>query len=206
MMIQGVSIPEMVNQSVTVLTKPGVATFEQFERSGGQREGLVYVGTAAAIGAVISLLVGVFTLGPIGGIISGIAAFILPLVGFYLSGTLIHYIGTTQGGTGTKDEVFYTISLFLAPILAINGTIGNIPFLNCIALPATLALGIYQIYLGYLSIRSSMNLDQNKAIITMVVSWIVQVIALSILGGVIGGLLVAVGAVAPVTIPPIPTN
>ena len=206
MMIQGVSIPEMVNQSVTVLTKPGVSTFEQFERSGGQREGMVYVGTAAAIAAVISLLVGVFTMGIAGGIISGIAAFILPLVGYFLSGTLIHYIGTTQGGTGTKDEVFYTISLFLAPILAINGTIGNIPLLNCIALPATLALGIYQIYLGYLSIRSSMNLDQNKAIITMVVSWIVQVIALSILAGVVAGLLVAVGAVVPGAIPPIPTN
>lgn len=206
MMIQGVSIPEMVNQSVTVLTKPGVATFEQFERSGGQREGMVYVGTAAAIAGVVSLLVGVFTMGIAGGIISGIAALILPLVGYFLSGTLIHYIGTTQGGTGTKDEVFYTISLFLAPILAINGTIGNIPLLNCIALPATLALGIYQIYLGYLSIRSSMNLDQNKAIITMVVAWIVQVVALGILGGVIAGLLVAVGAVTPGALPPIPTN
>jgi len=206
MMIQGVSIPEMVNQSVTVLTKPGVATFEQFERRGGQREGFVYVGTAAAIGAIISLLVGVFTMGPVGGIISGIAAFILPLVGFFLSGTLIHYIGTTQGGTGTKDEVFYTISLFLAPILAINVTIGIIPLLACLVAPLTLALGIYQIYLGYLSIRSSMNLDQNKAIITMVVSWLVQVVALAILGGVIGALLVATGAVPPVVLPPIPTN
>jgi hypothetical protein len=206
MMIQGVSIPEMVNQSVTVLTKPSVATFEQYERRGGQREGLIYVATAAAVGAVVSLLAGVFTMGVAGGIISGIAALALPVIGYFLSATLIHYVGTTQGGTGTKDEVFYTLSLFLAPILAINGAIGNIPFLSCLAFPAILALGIYQIYLGYLAVRSSMNLDQNKAIITMVVSWVAQVVVLGVLGGVMAGLLVAVGATMPGAIPPIPTN
>jgi Yip1 domain len=204
MMIQGVSISEMINQSVTVLTKPGIATFEQYERRGGQREGLIYVASAAAVSGIIALLVGVITTGVVGGIISGLAAVILPVVGYFLSATLIHVIGTSQGGTGTKDEVFYSVSLFLAPILAVNGAIGNIPFLACIAFPAIIALGIYQIYLGYLAIRASMNLDQNKAIITMFVSWIVQVIALSILGGIFAGILVAVGAVPSVAIPPTP--
>jgi hypothetical protein len=200
MMIQGVSINEMINQSVTVLTKPAVATFEQYERRGGQREGTVYVAAAAAISGIVALLVSIFTLGNIvGAIVIGIFTVLLPIVGYFISASVIHAFGTSQGGTGTKDEVFYTVSLFLAPILAINGVIGNIPLLNCLAAPATLALGIYQIYLGYLSIRSSMNLDQNKAIITMVVSWIAQVVALFVLGFVLALILSAVGVVPATT-------
>lgn len=201
MMIQGVSINEMINQSMTVLTKPGIASFEQFEKSGGQREGLTYVGVAAAIAGIVALVVNMILGGVVGGILTGVFVAIMPIVGYFVSGTVIHMVGTSQGGTGTKDEVFYTIALFMAPILAINGVVGNIPGLNCIALPATLALGIYQIYLGYLAIRSSMNLDQNKAIITMVVAWIVQAIIGAIILGILGALLVAMGAVPATAIP-----
>jgi len=42
MMVQGVSINEMLDQSIQVLTKPGVETFERFERHGGQREATIY--------------------------------------------------------------------------------------------------------------------------------------------------------------------
>jgi Yip1 domain len=200
MMIQGVSISEMINQSVTVLTKPAIATFEQYERRGGQREGLIYVTTAAAIAGVVAALVNIITSGPVIGIILGLVSVALPILNYFISATIIHTFGTSQGGTGSKDEVFYTLSLFLAPILAISGVIGNIPVLACLALPATIALGIYQIYLGYLAIRSSMNLDQNKAIITMVVAWIVQFIVGMVIAGVLAGVLVAVGGV-PTTIP-----
>jgi hypothetical protein len=68
-----------------------------------------------------------------------------------------------------------------------------IPLLGCLALPATFALGIYQIYLGYLGARSSMNLDQNKAIITLVVAFIVQIIISVIIGAIFGAILVAFG-------------
>ncbi len=204
MMIQGVSITEMVNQSVTVLTKPSIATFEQFEKRGGQREGLVYVGTAAALGAVVALLVGVFTLGPVGGIISGIFTGILPVAAYFLFGTLVYMIGSNQGGTGSREEVFYTLALFIAPIQAVSGVVSGIPLLGCLAAPATLLLGLYQIYLGYLATRSSMNLDQNKAIITMVLAWIAQVIVTFIIFGIMGALLAAVGAVMPVALPTAP--
>ena len=43
-----------------------------------------------------------------------------------------------------------------------------------------------QIYLGYLVVRSSMNLDQNKAIITLVLAFIAQFIIGIIIGVVFG--------------------
>ena len=89
MIVQGVSIGDMLNQSITVLTKPSVQSFEQFERRGGQREALIYVAVAAAVGAVLSAIFGLIgggVRGAIGGLVGGLA---LPLISFYVSAFLI---------------------------------------------------------------------------------------------------------------------
>lgn len=182
MMIQGVSISEMINQSMTVLTKPSVASFEQYERRGGMREALIYIGVAAALAGVAGLLFGL--LGGVSGAISGLIGGVLrPLIGFFIFAYLIFFVGKQFGGTGTQDEVFYTTALYAAPIYAITGVVGAIPLLSCALLPVTFVLGIYQIYLGYLATRSSMNLNQNNAIITMVVAFVVQFIAATLIFG-----------------------
>jgi len=189
MMIQGVSIGEMLNQSMTVLTKPSVQSFEQFERRGTQREGLIYVGVAAALAGIVGAVFGLLT-GGIAGLIGGLVIGIVgPLLSYFVFSFLIYTIGKSQGGTGTQDEVFYTTSLYTAPILAVTGIVNAIPFLGCILLPATFILGIYQLYLGYLATRSSMNLDQNKAILTVVLS----IIAMWIAGAILAFILAAVG-------------
>src|SRR6266540_4123902 len=123
MMIQGVSVGDMLNQSMVVLTKPSVESFEQYERRGGQREALIYVGVAAALAGIVGAV-----------------------------------FGLVFGGVG-----------------------GAIPIIGCLFLPVSFVLGLYQIYLGYLAARSSMNLDQNKAIITVVLSIIAMWIAAAIL-------------------------
>lgn len=194
MMIQGVSIGDMLNQSMVVLTKPSVQSFEQFERRGGQREALIYVGVAAAIGAILSAVFGLIgggVTGAIGGLIGGL---LLPLISFFVSAWLIYTVGKSQGGTGTQDEVFYTVALYLAPILAINGIIGSNVLFACLAFPVTILLSLYGIYLGYLAIRASMNLDQSKAIITMVLAFIAQLVIGFIVTAVLGA--IGLGAAA----------
>jgi hypothetical protein len=189
MMIQGVSIGDMLNQSMTVLTKPSVQSFEQFERRGTQREGLIYVGAAAALAGIVGAVFGLLT-GGIAGLIGGLVIGIVgPLLSYFVFSFLVYTIGKSQGGTGTQDEVFYTTSLYTAPLLAVTGIVNAIPFLGCILLPVTFILGIYQLYLGYLATRSSMNLDQNKAILTVVLS----IIAMWIAGAVLTFILAAVG-------------
>lgn len=189
MMVQGVSIGDMLNQSVTVLTKPSVQSFEQFERHGGQREALTYVGVAALLAGIVGGVFGLLT-GGIGGLIGGLIIGIVgPLLSFFVFSFLVYTIGKRQGGTGTQDEVFYTTSLYTAPILAVTGIVNAIPFLGCLLLPATFILGIYQLYLGYLATRSSMNLDQNKAILTVVLS----IIAMWVAGAILAFVLAAVG-------------
>jgi hypothetical protein len=198
MMIQGVSVGEMLNQSITVLTKPGVATFEQYERRGGTREAMIYVGAAAALAGIVGAVFGIIT-GGVGGLIAGlITGIVAPLVSFFVFSFLIYFLGKQFGGTGTQDEVFYTTSLYTAPILAVTGVVNAIPFLGCLLLPATFVLGLYQIYLGYLATRASMNLDQNKAIFTVVgaivAMWIAGAILLSVLAAIGLGAAAASGA------------
>ena len=140
---------------------------------------------AAAISAVAALVFGLLN-GIVAALLNAALGFILAVAGFYIFVFLVYFIGKQQGGTGTQDEVFYTMSLFVAPIQAVTGAVGAIPLLGCLAAPATFALGIYQIYLGYLGVRSSMNLDQNKAIITLVLAFIAQFIIGIIIGVVFG--------------------
>lgn len=195
MMIQGVSISEMLNQSMTVLTKPSVQSFEQYERRGGMREALTYVGVAAAIAGIVAFLFGL--LGGIGGAIAGLlGAVISALLGFVVFAFVLFYVGKQQGGTGTQDEVFYTCALYVAPILAISGIFGNIPLLNICFLPVSLALFAYQCYLGYLAARASMNLDQNKAILSVVAAIAAQIVVAIV---IVGGLMAVIFAGAAAT-------
>ena len=147
---------------------------------------------AAAISTAVALVFGLLE-GIAAALLNAALGFILAVVGFYIFVFLVYFIGKQQGGTGTQDEVFYTMALFVAPIQAVTGAVSAIPLIGCLALPATLALGIYQIYLGYLGVRSSMNLDQNKAIITLVLAFIAQLIIGFIIAAIFGVILAAFG-------------
>ena len=52
------TLSDMFPQSVAVLSKPSVATFEQFERRGGTTEAAIYVVVGAVIAALAGLLSG----------------------------------------------------------------------------------------------------------------------------------------------------
>ncbi len=199
MMVQGVSIGDMIKQSQEVLTKPSIETFERFERGGGQREALTYVGVASLVAAVIAGLIGLIGFGSAagfgGGLLGAVFAFLLTLIvsvlGFFVSAFIVYTVGKWQGGTGTQDEVFYTYSLFTAPLVAVSSVLSLIPILGGIA---QLVLGIYQIYLGYLGIRASHNVGQNQAIITMVIAFIVQLLIGFVIAAIFGAIALAIGA------------
>lgn len=182
------SLPEMINSSIVVLTKPSVATFEQYERRGTVRDAFIYVGAAALLAGIVAFVFGL--LGGIGGAAGAFAiALLRPLISFAVFAYALFFMGKQQGGTGTQDEVFYTTALYTAPLLAITGVVGAIPIIGCLFLPVSLVLGLYQIYLGYLAARASMNLDQNKAIISVAVAIVAQIIVgVAIVGGILSAI------------------
>jgi uncharacterized membrane protein YsdA (DUF1294 family) len=178
----------MINSSIVVLTKPSVATFEQYERRGTTRDGLIYVGVAAVLAGIVGFVFNLLLYGvspAIGGLLNALLG---TLVAFSVFAFVLYFVGKQQGGTGTQDEVFYTCALYTAPLLAVTGVLSAIPVLGCLLAPVTLVLGLYQLYLGYLASRSSMNLDQTKAIIAVIAALVAEIIVAAIVGGVIGSI------------------
>ena len=140
------------------------------------------------ISGVVGLLLGL-RFGILPAVATLITAAIGTLVGFFIFAYALYYIGKQQGGTGTLDEVFYTCALYVVPLQAVGGLLGAAR-LGGIGGLIGLLLAIYQAYLGYLAARSSMNLDQNKAIITIVLAIIASILA-GIVVGIVLGLLLA---------------
>jgi hypothetical protein len=189
MMRSSVSLQEMLNQSIQVVTNPSVPTFEKYEKRGTVTNAAIYV----AIGAVISGIFGIFT-GGIGGLIAGV---ISALIVFFVFTGLVYLIGKQMTGTGTWDEVAYTFSLFTVPLTIVSAiltlllTIFNlIPILGALAGLAGLFIWIFimiiQVYFGYLAVQSSMNLRDNQAMITLALAWLGTIVALGVLGGITG--------------------
>jgi hypothetical protein len=175
-----VTIPEMLAQSLEVMTKPSVATFERYERAGGLQEAMIYV----AIGGAISALLG------LGGGLSGLISNVIStVVGFLIFSGMVYFVGKQQGGTGTFDEVAYTYSLFYIPIgivASILVFILTITVIGVLLIPAVgfAAIAAY-VYFGYLAVQSSMNIqDSGKAITTLVLAGIGSIILQVILSGI----------------------
>lgn len=166
------SLSEMVNSSIAVLTRPSISTFEQYERRGTLQTALIYVGITAALAALIGLL---------GGVAGAISAFISVFVQFLLFTGTTYYVGKSQGGTGSFDEVAYTFSLFWVPLSLASTIISiilTITIIGICLLPfLAIATIVAYVYFAYLAVQSSMNLtDRNKAIITLVAAGLVTLI------------------------------
>ncbi len=150
-----VTFAEMVNQSVSVIAKPSVSTFELYEKRGTLRDAALLIAASSAIVGLLS-----FGLGA-GGMI---AAVIMALVGFFAFTYLVHFIAKQQGGTGTLDEVAYSFALFWAP-LAVVGAIATL-LLGVLAPIISLVQLAASVYFAYLAIQSSMNFSDSSKIWT----------------------------------------
>lgn len=153
------TISTMFGQSLQVLTKPSVATFEQYEAKGTLREALIYVLLAAVIGALGNLG---------GGITAFLNSIIATVAGFLVFVYLVHTIGKSQGGTGNLDHVAYTFALFWAPISVLFGILTLLLIITIIGiflLPLVIPLAIaVNVYFAYLAVQSSMNLTESGKI------------------------------------------
>jgi hypothetical protein len=159
----------MLNGSMAVLQHPAVATFEEHEKNDLQ-SATIYVAIGGLLAGVFGAIGAAMRQSSIGGGLIGSA--LGAIIGFYIYLGLVYLLGRAFGGTGNFGELAYDISLFSAPLTAVGSLLGIIPVLGGIA---ALVLGIYQIYLTYLGIQSGMNLPKDKAIIVMVIIFLIGV-------------------------------
>lgn len=175
------TIMNMVSQSIQVLSKPSVATFEQYENQGTLREAVIYV-------LVASIITGLLGLGSgLSGFLSGIIG---TIVGFLVFTYLVHYVGKAQGGTGTLDNVAYTFALFWAPINVLVAAVSLILLITLIGIfliPLLVIVAlVINVYFAYLAVQSSMNLrESGKIWVTLVVAFVGTLLASMVIAAIL---------------------
>jgi hypothetical protein len=180
-MIQQTSIPEMIAQSKDIISNPSVGTFERYEQRGTMVNAAIYVGIAAILAGILGIRFDHILGSVIGSALSA-------LIGFFVFTGMVFYIGrSTAGGTGTWDEVAYTFSLFIAPLIVIGAVISLVSFIPIlgpfvVAIVSLLIL-LVQAYFAYIAVQSSMNIrDQGKAITTLLLAVVGTFIAQMLIG------------------------
>jgi hypothetical protein len=185
----------MLHASRAVLLRPSVATFEEYERN-DLGWALIYTALAAVLSAILSAI-GFTIRGPAtqealrqvqrqfgaqplppgvttvtgGGSVAAASftALLGSLVGFLIWTGIVYLLGRALGGTGAYGELAYDVALFSAPLNVIRSLIRLIGIgpLVCLTGLTSLALGIYNIYLTWLSVQSGMNVPGNKALMVI---------------------------------------
>lgn len=177
------SLGDEMSQSLAVLTRPSVRTFEVFERKGGVNEALLYVLLASLVSATVA---GLMAFMPWHAEISPWAQFVNRLVGipiqFAIFTGVVYWVGKQFfGGTGRYAEVAYTFALFFVPLSLLSSALGWIPVLGLLV---SLLISLALIYYGYLAVQSSMNIRQgaNPAITLLVAALVTTALNFLIFG------------------------
>ena len=160
-------VQTMFNSSMAILQRPSVATFEEHEKNDLQGA-TIYVAIAGLIAGLLGAIGGAIRNTGVGSALIG--NLIGAIVGFYIYVGIVYLLGRAFGGTGNFGELAYDISLFSAPLTVVSSLLALIPVLGGIA---ALVLFIYNIYLTYLGIQSGMNLPKDKAILVMVIIFLI---------------------------------
>jgi hypothetical protein len=197
---------QMLNASRAVLLRPSVSTFEEYERNDlGWATIYVAISAVVAallnaIGFVLKrpyveqqlrdlenqlngqplppFFNSMMNMGGqslVGSLVFGLLG---TLIGFFFWLGIVYLLGRAFGGTGTFGELGYDMALFQAPIAVVNALISMIAIgpIAIVGSLATLALGLYSIYLTYVGIQAGMNLPGNKALLVILIPIIVLVV------------------------------
>jgi len=179
------TLSTMFDASRAVLTRPAVATFEEYEKNDLQAA-TIYVAIGGLIAGVFGAIRASIQHSGVGsGIIGGILG---AIIGFYIYLGLVYLLGRAFGGTGQFGELGYDLSLFTAPLTAVTSLLAIVPVLGGIA---ALLLALYNIYLTYLGIQSGMNLPKDKAIYVMVIIFLIGLAIVACFVLVLAGLFFA---------------
>lgn len=164
--------------------KLDVNTFEEIEHdSAATMQAVIVV-------AVVAILAGLGSL--FGSMVSGtngfggfIGTLIWTFVGWAIWAVVTYFVGTTFfGGKATIEEMLRVLGFAYAPQL--------LSIIPCIG--AFIGM-IWSLIAGFIAVRQGLDLDNTKALITIVIGFVVIVIGNLVLGLVLGGSAALINAI-----------
>jgi hypothetical protein len=148
---------------------------------------VILVSVAAGIGSFLQVLFQ----GNIGGAILGlILAAVLGVVGYYIWAYITYFVGTNVfKGTADVGELLRTLGYASAPKL-----LSILVFIPCVGALASLAGAIWSLVAGVIAVREALDFDTTKAVVTVIIGWVIILILTLIVGVVLGVGAVGLGA------------
>lgn len=152
-----------------------VQLFEEVEANRElTQEAVLVVALVAVLNAIGTMLSG--------SIVAGLVYGIWAIVGFFIWAWLAYFIGTRLfGGTADVGELIRTLGYAYTPNL-----LGVFRFIPCIGGLLSLAGSIWALVAMIIAIRQALDFDTGKAILTVIVGFIVYVLAAMIVMSIFG--------------------
>ncbi len=156
------SLQVLLNNSRNVYTQRSVAAFDAVQANANWTEALFTIGAGAAVAAVISAVFHPFSFVSV-----LFSTFIGEFIGAFIGVGILWAIAVYAfKGTGQFLPYMYTLSLIMAPVVAVDAILGIIPVLGTFA---ALLIALFAGYMAVLATQSVHKLSQGKAILTVVI-------------------------------------
>lgn len=135
--------------------------------------------------AVLDAGVGPLVLGLIVGAV-------VAVIGYFVWAWITYFVGTNLfKGTADYGEVRRTLGYAYAPnslrVLAFVPGVGGL---------LALIAGLWSLVAGVVAIRQALDFSTGKAVLTVIVGWIVLAILMAVVGGLFGGALLGAAALS----------
>jgi hypothetical protein len=148
---------------------------------------VVITAVASGIGAALGAAIAGRPAGIVGGLIGGIVA---ELLGWLVWSYVMYFVGTRFfQGTASYGELLRTLGFAYSP-----GVLLILRFIPILGGLITLVVGIWRIITGFIAVREALDIDNGKAVATIVIGIVGYIIVLAIVGIVLAA--VGLGAAA----------
>lgn len=146
------------------------------------QEALMVVIITAVAGGIGGFLGGILN-GSFGAAIVGlIVGVVMGIAGYYIWAYLTQWIGTKLfNGTAEVDELLRTLGYASAP--RILGILVFIPYVGPLL---SLAGALWSLVAGVIAVREALDFDTGKAVLTIVIGWVIVFVITAIVGSVLG--------------------
>jgi hypothetical protein len=140
---------------------------------------VILVSVASGIGSFLAGLIG----GDIGAAVLGLVlAVVMGVVGYYIWAYITYFVGTSLfGGTADVGELLRTLGYASGPRV-----LGVLAFIPCLGPLAGLAGAIWALVTGVVAVRQALDFDTGKAVLTVIIGWVIVFIITMVVGGVVG--------------------
>jgi hypothetical protein len=127
---------------------------------------VILVSVASGIGAFLGGVIG----GDFGPALIGLIVTIaLGIVNYYIWAYVTYFVGTNLfGGTADPGELLRTLGYASAPRL-----LGILSFIPCVGALAGIVAAIWALIAGVIAVRQALDFDTGKAVITVIIGWVI---------------------------------